>query len=230
MKVSVKEFYERMYGDSQEERPKLPLLYRSLRRFETNRYQLAYEAAPGGGSALDIGCGDGELLMLLRNKYREIWGVDIAESRIDRTRSTLGNDPSFHLSAGDANEQLGFEDDSFDTITVIAVLEHVFDPFQFVRECHRLLRSGGTLIIEVPNVARLPNRIGLLLGRLPMTSDGPGWDGGHLHYFTRPSLKNLLGSGGFRVTRMTCGGILPRMRRPWGSLLGPDILVVGTKE
>lgn len=225
--MRVREFYEQMYGDSRIDGPKLPFIYRKLRKFETNRYELVYQHAPGGNSVLDIGCGDGELLFLLRSKYTEVWGVDIAEARINRIQKKAGNDANIHVRVEDANRQLAFEDGTFDTITLAAVLEHIFDPFHLIRECHRLLCREGTLIVEVPNVAWLPNRVGLLMGKLPVTSRQIGWDGGHLHYFTTASLKKLLMDEGFNVTKITCGGIFARPRRLWGSLLGADILVVG---
>ncbi len=228
--MGVKEFYEALYGDDSTRKVKLPFLYRKLRRFELDRYELAYQIAPGGDSLLDIGCGDGDLLFRLKDKYREVWGVDIAEARVARIQKKFGDKSSIHASVEDANRQLSFRDGSFDTITVIAVLEHIFDPFHLMKECHRLLRKGGALIVEVPNVAWLHNRIRLLMGKLLVTSDGVGWDGGHLHYFTRASLKKLFLDEGFKVVKVTSGGIFARPRRIWGSLLGADILMVGIKE
>ena len=229
--MGVKEFYEEMYGDNRASKSKLPFLYRKLRRFEVNRYELAYQFAPGGDSLLDIGCGDGELLLRLKDKYQEVWGVDIAEPRINRIQRKFGNESDIHVRVEDVNEQLGFKDGSFDTITVVAVLEHIFDPFHLIKECYRLLVKGGTLIVEVPNVVWLHNRIRLLLGKSPVTSNAiEGWDGGHLHYFTRASLKRLFLDEGFKVMEITSGGIFARPRRIWGSLLGADILIVGVKK
>lgn len=228
--MGVKEFYEAMYGDDSTRKMKLPFLYRKLRKFEVNRYELAYQVAPGGNSLLDMGCGDGELLLRLKDKYQEVWGVDVAKPRIERIQRKFGNESDIHVRVEDVNEQLGFKDGSFDTITVVAVLEHIFDPFHLIKECYRLLVKGGTLIVEVPNIGWLLNRIRLLMGKLPVTSNEVGWDGGHLHYFTRASLKRLFLDEGFKVMEITSGGIFARPRRIWGSLLGADILIVGVKK
>lgn len=229
--MDVKGFYEKIYEADSTAKAKTSFLYRKLRRFELNRYDLASQVASGGDSLLDIGCGDGDLLFRLKDKYREVWGVDIAASRINRIIEKVGSQSSIHVRVEDVSKQLSFNDGSFDTITAIAILEHIFDPYYFVKECHRLLRKGGALIVEVPNVAWLPNRIRLLLGKLPVTSSGiEGWDGGHLHYFTRASLKKLFQDEGFKVVKITNGGIFARPRRTWGSLLGADIVVVGVKE
>lgn len=229
-KMGVKQFYQEMYGDQTREKPKSPYLYRKLSRFDLNRYELAYQLAPGGNSVLDMGCGDGELLLRLKNKYQEVWGVDVAKSRIDRIKTRIGNKSNVHVAIGDANQRLNFEDGFFDTITAISFLEHIFDPYHLIKECHRLLKKGGTLIVQVPNVAWLPNRLRLVVGKLPVTSNAPGWDGGHLHYFTRASLSKLFLDGGFTIVRITSGGIFAEPRRIWGSLLGPDIVIAGVKK
>jgi ubiquinone/menaquinone biosynthesis C-methylase UbiE len=228
--VDSKSFYERMYGDQAEAPPEPSFLYRKFRRFEINRYDLACKLAPGGNSVLDIGCGDGDLMVLLKDKYQEIWGVDIALPRIDRIQKKTGKDSGFHFKEEDANKKLSFKDGYFNTVIAISFMEHIFDPYQFIKECHRLLHQGGTFIIQVPNLAFLPNRIRLLAGQLPVTSKEMGWDGGHLHYFTIQTLKKLLVSQGFEVVKITSGGIFARVRRIWGSLLGPDIFIVGRKK
>ncbi len=229
--MGVKEFYERMYRDDKPNRPK-PSLYsqvleRTLGRLVVNRYEQTYKLLPGGDSILDIGCGEDLTLMPLWNKYREVYGIDISKPRIERLRKQFGNNPAVHLSVEDVNNKLSFEDASFDTIIAIAVLEHIFDPYHFMKESYRLLKPGGYLVVHVPNIAWLGNRIRLLMGKLPVTSTGEGWDGGHLHYFTTASLKELFQKEDFEITRIAYGG---PSRRFWGSLLSELFLIAGTKK
>ena len=232
--MGVKEFYEKQYGDNRydTDKLKLPFLSRKLRRFELDRYDLTFENIPGGERVLEIGCGDGELLFKFKSKYQEVWGIEIAPSRIDRIKKKIENEDenNIRVRVGDANQRLDFKDGYFDTITAISVLEHLFDPYYFMSECYRLLRSNGTLIVQVPNIAYFSYRIGLLFGRLPVTSQEIGWDGGHLHYFTRLSLKRLFEKEGFEVVKITSSGIFAKPRRIWGSLLCGNILIVGVKK
>lgn len=186
--MEVQQFYEKMYGNCQTHSLRLGFLYKKLRRFELNRYELAYRLCPGGNRLLEVGCGDGELLIRLRDKYQELWGIDIAQPRIERIQKYK----NIHVRVEDANKQLNFQDGYFDTVIAIAVLEHFFDPYHFIKECYRLLTIDGALVVQVPNVAFLPNKIRLLFGKLPVTSNATlGWDGGRLHYFTRSALKGL---------------------------------------
>lgn len=229
--MGVKEFYENMYRDDKPNRPK-PSLYsrileHTLGKLIVDRYKHTYPVLPGGDSILDIGCGEDLTLMPLWNKYREVYGIDISEPRIKRLQKQFGDNPAIHLSVEDVNDKLSFRDASFDTIMAIAVLEHIFDPYHFMKECYRLLKPGGHLIVHVPNIAWLGNRLRLLMGILPVTSTGEGWDGGHLHYFTVASLRKLFQEEGFEITKIAYGG---PSRRFWGSLLSELFLIAGTRK
>lgn len=225
--MSTKEFY-----DQPHRYPKhivLDFIYRPLARFQTSRSQLVCQLTQGGGRFLDIGCGNGDLLFMLGGKYRELYGVDIAIRMVERIKAEAGTDSNIKVSVQDANVRLDFENGFFDTVVAIAMLEHVFDPYSFIRECYRLLAPGGIVIIDVPNVAWMPRRLSLLFGQFPSTSHDHGWDGGHLHYFTRASMKKLLTDEGFKVVQITSCGIFAGPRRVWGSLLAADLAIVGTK-
>jgi len=198
-----------------------------------DRYELTEENLPGQGRWLDLGCGDGKYLPTMINKYDEVWGVDIVKNCgkkcIDSIATKTGGDSKIHFKVADINEPLDFTSGHFDCVTMIAVLEHLFDPLAIIRECYRLLHPGGTLIVYVPNVAYVTNRLRLAGGKLPVTSRGGGWDGGHLHYFTRSSLKQLLEKEGFNVMKITSGGPFRKIRNIRGSLLSSDIMIVGKR-
>jgi 2-polyprenyl-3-methyl-5-hydroxy-6-metoxy-1,4-benzoquinol methylase len=229
--MTTTEFYENLYSDNKPDGVNLPFLYRKLKQFELHRIDGACQLAPGGDALLDIGCGGGELLFRLKHRYDQLWGIDIAPSAVKRVIDRAGSSPKIHARVEDVDGDTGFEDAKFDTIIALAVLEHIFDPYHFIAECHRLLRPGGVLIIEVPNVAFLPNRLRLLFGVVPRTSDEgtTGYDAGHLHYFTRRSLQELVENTGFKVVRITACGIFPKLRRIWASLLCGDILIMAKK-
>ena len=186
------------------------------------RHDVPLTLLKGGTRLLDIGCWDGTFLEQVRaaQLYTELYGTDLPEDAI-KTAHARG----FQVRRVDFNsESLPFEDGFFDAVTMLAVLEHLFDPFTAIREVRRVLKPGGELVIDVPNVASFTNRSRILFGRLPVTSTGEGWDGGHLHYFTRVAFDRFLTNEGFNIlSRRTSGGGA-WLRERWISLLGGELI------
>jgi len=240
--VDEKEFYkcshEFLHKSSQVSVP-LSSWRRLLNRFLENRFEVAAACLETGLNFVDLGCDDGQLAMIAAKKYSVVHGVDISSERVKQARDLIA--ASYPNRVGqflvaNLNRTFPFPDASMDAIGAIAILEHVFDVYFFVRECHRILTSQGIIVIEVPNVAYLKNRIRLLMGRIPITSspygwaEGFGWDGGHLHYFTKGTIEQLLNSQGFKVKRITTSrGPFISQRNVWASLLAGTFLVKAVK-
>lgn len=78
-------------------------------------------------SALDLGCGDKFLEHPLRQRSVAYTGLDIKDCDFD-------------------NEDLPFEDNSFDMIISLAVIEHLANPIRVITNCHRVLSPGGYIL------------------------------------------------------------------------------------
>lgn len=92
------------------------------------------------GRMMDIGCGDGEFI----SKINQSIGVDINPFCIQYIK-TMGME-GYHYDS----YPLNFEEESFDTLFCVNVIEHIEDPSDLINEMHRLLKKSGTLIIGVP--------------------------------------------------------------------------------
>ena len=68
---------------------------------------------------------------------------------------------------GDLNKALPFDDNSFNCVYGLSVLEHLLNPCQFLREAHRVLNEGGTLVILTPNISTLFTAALTLMGKMP---------------------------------------------------------------
>ncbi|MHC4504116.1 MAG: methyltransferase domain-containing protein, partial [Planctomycetota bacterium] len=110
-----------------------------------------------------------------------------------------------------------------------AVLEHLVDPIAAVDEMSRACRPGGCIVVTVPNVCYVKHIWSLLRGRVPLTGSPRrdigywrehGWDGGHLHYFSKKTLDALLRHVGFIPERWTGCGYLSRLRRWYSNFVG----------
>jgi SAM-dependent methyltransferase len=96
-----------------------------------------------GGRLLDVGCHDGHLVRTARNRVAAAVGLDPLAA------PGAEDDIEFIRDVFPAKADL--EDASFDSISMLAVLEHMEEPHAVAAECHRLLRPGGRVIVTVPS-------------------------------------------------------------------------------
>jgi SAM-dependent methyltransferase len=140
-------------------------------------------ASPGALRILDAGCGGGRVLSDLSGLGDAI-GLEPSET--SRAKA---------LSRGAAEvvdgtlEGLPFDDDSFELATCLDVLEHTDDDRPALRELHRVVRSGGGLVVTVPAHPRLWSRHDDL--------------NHHRRRYTRTSLAAAATETGWRVERLT---------------------------
>jgi len=201
-----------------------------VRGWPRDRYQAIVFAGGQGQAVLDIGCGNGLLLYQFRDSFKKLVGLEYSSTRLRQAAANLrGLD--FRPVCGSAENMTEIESGSIDQIVTADTIEHIPDVYAAAAEMRRVLRPGGRLVINTPNIAFAKKRLVLLLGRLfPSTSqsnEGLGsdvlFDGGHLHYFTFRSLALLLERAGFRISRRTGFGQLGRVHGYWPSLLSVGV-------
>jgi 2-polyprenyl-3-methyl-5-hydroxy-6-metoxy-1,4-benzoquinol methylase len=197
-----------------------------LRRREVDSFVRRLSWVPKG-KLLDVGCGSGLWLILMRELGWEVEGVDF-----DGASVNLAVEQGLKVHQGSLEQQT-FSCSSFDAITLNHVIEHVPDPVQILSECARILKPGGQLIIATPNASAFGHRV-----------FGKNWRGleppRHLYLFTPASMRSLLSQAGFHNARVgaynslfiwqesfrlwsqTRRGFLPRLIE----LIGPSIYVV----
>lgn len=110
----------------------------------------------GCARVLEVGCGVGAELQILRHRFPQahLTGLDFSEAQLAKARELLHAElaaGAVELRRGSAYE-LPFADGSFDGVCLIWVLEHLSEPGRALREARRVLRSGGVLsVTEVFN-------------------------------------------------------------------------------
>jgi SAM-dependent methyltransferase len=143
------------------------------------------------GQLLDIGSGRGEVLRVARENGWTPTGIE--------TSPTFA---AFAAQYSGANiirtplEECGFESDSFDAIVLGAVLEHLYNPDETVKEIARILKPGGALFVDVPNERGLYFILGnyyqKLRGRNWVVNLAPTFPPYHVFGFSPKSLRALL--------------------------------------
>lgn len=130
---------------------------------ERKDLELIAELVPAGSRVLDLGCGRGELLALLRDrKGCSGYGIEIDDANVLACTQRGVNVIQLNLEEGLAM----FGDQSFDVVLQLDTLQHLRNTESMLRETARVGRIG---IVSFPNFAHWPNRFRVMSGRMPVT-------------------------------------------------------------
>ncbi|WP_019176582.1 class I SAM-dependent methyltransferase [Methanomassiliicoccus luminyensis] len=111
------------------------------------RAKLVSDWLPSGKRYLDIGCSDGEVLHWVGERCELAVGLDVDRRTMTEARKKCQGS-EFSLGSAD---RLPFAGSTFDTVSMLDVLEHVPDPIGSLKEVDRVLKPGGRLILSVPH-------------------------------------------------------------------------------
>ncbi len=147
----------------------------SLGRISRVHREMAERGVSDGRRALDIGCGTGSLAIACARRGAQVTGIDISPHMLDIARRKVeqadlaDSITLLQMSAIELDER--FEPQSFDTIMSSLTFSELSDDEQrfVLRQCHRLLKDGGRLVIADETVPpSWPRRLLHLLVRLPL--------------------------------------------------------------
>lgn len=139
------------------------------------------------GKLLDIGCGNGQFLAVMRGLGWEVQGIEPDKQACRVAQEHFG----VQIIASTLYEAR-IPDDSFDAVTLSHVLEHVPDPIGLLRECNRVLSPTGKLVVVTPNIESLGHKI---FGRSWLHLDPPR----HFYLFSPRALRACAEQAGLRA-------------------------------
>jgi SAM-dependent methyltransferase len=149
----------------------------------------ALESVDNRAPVLDVGCGGGLFLHMIAEGGRRVVGLDRSATAARVALRAQGVP-----SVSSVLDAAPFTDATFGAITMFHVLEHLADPAAYVRAAYRLLKPGGRLVVQVPNIDSLQSRL-----------FGSRWSGfelpRHLVGFGVGTLRRLLEQEHFEVLR-----------------------------
>ncbi|MDX6270507.1 MAG: hypothetical protein QOD28_1730 [Acidobacteriota bacterium] len=153
------------------------------------------------GRFLDVGCGRGEVVRAAGERGWQAEGCDVSAefvryacevNRVNAHAATL--------------EQMRYPDNSFDAVTLVEVIEHLYEPAETMRELSRVVRAGGLVYLSTPNEESVYQSLGNLYykarGRDWVVNLCPTWNLYHVQGFSPRSLRYLLEHNGFAVEEM----------------------------
>jgi len=150
------------------------------------------------GRLLDIGCGDGSFSSRFLAAGYSVYGLDLTEDQVLLARSRGVQAIRHELGSG----PIPYDDGTCDIVLAGEVIEHLVDTSSFLKEVHRILKSGGCAILTTPNLASFENRLRLLFGIYPIWVEYKLEGGqGHVRAYTPSVLKRQLQDHGFDIER-----------------------------
>ena len=172
---------------------KISSLERVYREWVVRHDQLRFvlSMVPSGrGRLLDIGCGSGTFVKVALEAGFDAFGLEQSEEAVRIGQSNAGG----KIMQG-IEQDLISRGEKYDVLTLFHALEHMTDPFRYLKDLRKLLRRPGQVIIQVPNSQSFQARL-----------FGPRWYGldcpRHVYNYTTFSLLHLLGRAGYRIHRV----------------------------
>ena len=120
----------------------------AFRYIEQKRIEKLIEAAEikESDKILEVGCGAGHILEKISKG--KLYGIDISEIQIERTRKRMGDKVELKKAPG---ENIPYEEKFFDKVLCSEVIEHVIDPREVLKEISRVMKDDGILSLSIPN-------------------------------------------------------------------------------
>ena len=179
------------------------------RYYTAERREMLKYVPESVGRTLELGCGSGKFSALIKSEYGcECWGVELSEEAAAEAAERMDK-----VLVGDAVAKLAeLPDGHFDCIICNHFLEHLADPYDFLRQLAPKFAAGGMLVAAFPNVRYCKNLYKLVVQGTWDYVDKGIMDRTHLRFFTWKSLAKVLPEVGYEVLRIE--GIEPEMTFP----------------
>ncbi|MDD2809780.1 class I SAM-dependent methyltransferase [Rhodoferax sp.] len=168
--------------------------------FSAVRYEILDLIPKFSRRVLEVGCGSGQTLEMIKNKKlcSETVGIELFEEAADAARCRVDVIHCLDIEKDQLPETIG----KFDLILLLDVLEHLVDPWTILKKITDLyLSEGGKIIVSLPNAQHFSLVFPLLFGSFRYTDKGI-LDKTHLRFFTKSSSTDLLTGALLKIETM----------------------------
>jgi 2-polyprenyl-3-methyl-5-hydroxy-6-metoxy-1,4-benzoquinol methylase len=168
------------------------------------RQDLLERVARDAKSILEFGCGEAPLGAALKARQKcRVVGIEI-----DKHAAAIAKKRIDDVYCGDARQIVELIHETFDWIIGGDIIEHLDDPWTFLSDLRRITKPGGRLLLSMPNLAHASLVNDLLAGRFDYVYMGLSCVG-HLRFFTRHSIAEMLSIAGWTVESIEPQAPLP---------------------
>jgi 2-polyprenyl-3-methyl-5-hydroxy-6-metoxy-1,4-benzoquinol methylase len=164
---------------------------------------------------LDLGAGNGALCAQITSVGYEVAGVEYDKAGVELARKSHPEIPFYNFGVQDDPAVLLSHEQVFDAVVSTEVIEHLFSPHLLPMYAKGALKQGGYLIITTPYHGYLKN-LALAIFDKWDHHHTVLWHGGHIKFWSRATLTQLLTENGFQVVDFSGVGRLPYM---WKSMV-----------
>jgi 2-polyprenyl-3-methyl-5-hydroxy-6-metoxy-1,4-benzoquinol methylase len=161
------------------------------------RYDLLDRISTSAKSVLEFGCGEAPLGLALKQRQKcRVVGIELDADAAAIARKRIDD-----VYRGDVREIVSILHEKFDWIIGGDIVEHLDEPWSFLAELRRLAAPGGHLLLSIPNLANASVVADLLHGRFDYVYMGLTCVG-HVRFFTRQSIADMLTIAGWTVVEI----------------------------
>jgi 2-polyprenyl-3-methyl-5-hydroxy-6-metoxy-1,4-benzoquinol methylase len=158
----LREYFRSLYQDA-------------MMRAYSTAYQHIASSVTADSAVLDCGANNGWTFDLIsrrcelaRHQYTGIeWNAHCVEE---------GKNRGLNITRGDLNIGIPHENAKYSCVYALSVLEHLLNPCRFLKDCYRVLRPGGQLVILTPNISTYFTVALILVGKMPSSGPHPDSD------------------------------------------------------
>ncbi len=162
-----------------------------------------FKKIPAGAKILDFGCGAGRFSRAFKNQRPdlEVYGCDISETAILKAKATRDGVIYDRIQS---DKIVCYPEDFFENIFVFDVLEHAENPEAVLNELKRTLKKDGGIFLQVPCEGDVLS-LWFWLDKLGLKKDLTNKFAGHVNFWSRRALRNLLEKAGFKIEKSYYG-------------------------